>query len=63
MLTAFPKRLDLWDEYSEVRRESLRTGKEREGVERMIPDPPPDTVLRDDQLRLIFTCASRASAG
>ncbi len=42
-----------------LRRENQRRGKEREGVDRMdllTPDPPPDSVVRDDQLRLIFTC-------
>jgi RNA polymerase sigma-70 factor, ECF subfamily len=41
-----------------LRREALRSGKEREGVELMdlgAPDPP-DAVVRDDQLRLLFTC-------
>src|SRR5262249_36539579 len=28
MLEAFPERLDLWDEYAEVRRESFRSGDE-----------------------------------
>lgn len=42
-----------------LRRENQRAGKEREGGNRMElldPDPPPDSVIRDDQLRLIFTC-------
>ena len=42
-----------------LRRENQRRGKEREGADRMdllTPDPPPDSVIRDDQLRLIFTC-------
>ena len=41
-----------------LRREARRSGKEREGVELMdlgAPDPP-DAVVRDDQLRLLFTC-------
>ena len=42
-----------------LRRESRRQDKEREGADRMdllTPDPPPDSVIRDDQLRLIFAC-------
>ena len=42
-----------------LRRENLRAGKEREGTSLMdplTPDPPPESVVRDDQLRLIFTC-------
>jgi RNA polymerase sigma factor (sigma-70 family) len=42
-----------------IRRERLRAGKEQAGTELMElsrPDTPPDSVLRDDLLRLIFTC-------
>ena len=42
-----------------IRRERARTGKEQAGVQLMElgrADDPPDTVLRDDLLRLIFTC-------
>ncbi|WP_051836407.1 RNA polymerase sigma factor [Streptomyces sp. NRRL WC-3742] len=55
--TARHKAIDL------LRRERLRTGKEREGVELMelrAPDPPPESRVRDDQLRLIFTCCHPA---
>ena len=48
-----------------LRREAARAGKEREGVDLMelsAPDPPPDSVVRDDQLRLIFTCCHPALA-
>ena len=43
-----------------VRREGARRDKEREGVELMDlhrPDPLDDSVLADDLLRLLFTCA------
>jgi RNA polymerase sigma-70 factor (ECF subfamily) len=43
-----------------LRREGARRDKEREGAELMDlrrPDPLPDTVLADDLLRLLFTCA------
>ncbi len=46
-----------------LRRERRRTDKEREGVnlmELLTPDPPPESVVRDDQLRLIFTCCHPA---
>jgi RNA polymerase sigma-70 factor (ECF subfamily) len=46
-----------------VRRESARAGKETEAVE--LAGPPPDEppeVLRDDQLRLVFTCCHPALA-
>ena len=41
-----------------VRRESSRTGKEAEAVWLLDtePDQPPDSVVRDDLLRLVFTC-------
>lgn len=48
-----------------IRREQLRAGKERDGSELMelsAPEPPPDSVVRDDQLRLIFTCCHPALA-
>ena len=48
-----------------LRRESARAGKEREAVdlvELYSPDLPPDSVVRDDQLRLIFTCCHPALA-
>ncbi len=51
-----------------VRRESARTGKETEAVALLDPsalgppaDEPPE-VLRDDQLRLVFTCCHPALA-
>ncbi len=48
-----------------LRREAVRVGKEREAADLMelrAPDPPPDSVVRDDQLRLIFTCCHPALA-
>jgi RNA polymerase sigma factor (sigma-70 family) len=42
-----------------LRRERVRTGKEQDGAwmtELARPDLPPDDVVRDDLLRLIFTC-------
>lgn len=42
-----------------VRRESIRTNKERAAVELIglnQPNDPPESVVRDDLLRLIFTC-------
>src|SRR5439155_6249118 len=42
-----------------LRREAARAGKEREGTDLMelsAPDLPPEGTVRDDQLRLIFTC-------
>ncbi len=48
-----------------LRREQARVGKEREGTDLLAltaPDPPPDSVVRDDQLRLIFTCCHPALA-
>ena len=47
-----------------LRREGARAGKEREGMElRDLSDPdPPDSVVRDDRLRLIFTCCHPALA-
>ncbi len=46
-----------------LRRESARTGKEREGgalIGPAEPEPTPDEVVRDDQLRLVFTCCHPA---
>jgi RNA polymerase sigma factor (sigma-70 family) len=56
-LTARNRAVDL------VRRESARTGKEAEAVSLLEPptDEPPE-VLRDDQLRLVFTCCHPALA-
>ena len=57
--TARRKAIDL------VRRERARSGKEQAGVQLMDlsrPDEPPDTVVRDDMLRLIFTCCHPALA-
>lgn len=48
-----------------LRREARRTGKEIEGTRLMelsAPDPPPASVVADDQLRLIFTCCHPALA-
>ncbi|MCW2638766.1 MAG: putative polymerase, sigma-24 subunit, subfamily [Dactylosporangium sp.] len=46
-----------------LRREGARAGKEREAADLMelaTPDLPPDSMVRDDQLRLIFTCCHPA---
>jgi len=46
-----------------LRREGARVDKERDGTELMelsTPDLPPDRVVRDDELRLIFTCCHPA---
>ncbi len=56
-LTARRKAIDI------LRREGARAGKEREGgdlMELYAPDPPPASVVRDDQLRMIFTCCHPA---
>ena len=56
-VTARRKAIDI------LRRENARSGKEREGVDLMelsTPDLPADSVVRDDQLRLIFTGAHPA---
>jgi len=56
-VTARRKAIDI------LRREGARAAKEREGADLMelsTPDLPPDTVVRDDQLRLIFTCCHPA---
>jgi RNA polymerase sigma factor (sigma-70 family) len=58
-LTARRKAIDI------LRREGARAAKEREGADLMelsTPDTPPDSVVRDDQLRLIFTCCHPALA-
>jgi RNA polymerase sigma factor (sigma-70 family) len=56
-LTARNRAVDL------VRRESARTGKEAEAMSLLEPpaDEPPE-MLRDDQLRLVFTCCHPALA-
>jgi RNA polymerase sigma factor (sigma-70 family) len=43
-----------------VRREALRAGKEGEAVSLLDPTPEPAEVVRDDLLRLIFTCCHPA---
>jgi RNA polymerase sigma-70 factor (ECF subfamily) len=46
-----------------LRREAARAGKEREGADLMElskPGLPPESTVRDDQLRLIFTCCHPA---
>jgi RNA polymerase sigma-70 factor, ECF subfamily len=58
-LTARRKAIDI------LRREGARGAKEREGADLMElsrPDLPSDGVVRDDQLRLIFTCCHPALA-
>ena len=45
-----------------LRRESARAGKERDSMDRSLGDPPPDSVVRDDRLRLLFTCCHPALA-
>jgi RNA polymerase sigma factor (sigma-70 family) len=45
-----------------VRREALRAGKEAEAVSLLDPTPEPAEVVRDDLLRLIFTCCHPALA-
>jgi RNA polymerase sigma factor (sigma-70 family) len=56
-LTARRRAVDL------ARREAARTGKEAQAVELLDPaeDEPPE-VVRDDQLRLVFTCCHPALA-
>ncbi|WP_433177829.1 RNA polymerase sigma factor [Actinoallomurus sp. CA-150999] len=39
-----------------IRREARRAGKEAEAVSLIHPDPEPPEVVRDDLLRLVFTC-------
>ncbi|MEV1144689.1 sigma-70 family RNA polymerase sigma factor [Micromonospora sp. NPDC049799] len=43
-----------------LRREALRAGKEAEAVSLLDPDPEPPEVVRDDLLRLVFTCCHPA---
>ncbi len=44
-----------------LRREGARAGKERESMDLSAgADPPPDSVVRDDRLRLLFTCCHPA---
>ena len=43
-----------------VRREALRTGKEAEALSLLDPTPEPAEVVRDDLLRLVFTCCHPA---
>nr|WP_280955934.1 sigma-70 family RNA polymerase sigma factor [Aeromicrobium marinum] len=46
-----------------IRREARRTGKEGDRMELFDPQPdPPASVVRDDQLRLVFTCCHPALA-
>ena len=48
-----------------LRREGARAAKERDGadlVDLTAPDPPPESVVRDDLLRLVFTCCHPALA-
>lgn len=39
-----------------LRREGARAGKERASMDLAVPHLPPDSVVRDDRLRLLFTC-------
>ena len=58
-VTARRKAIDM------LRRESVRTGKERDGtrlIELARPEPTPEPDVHDDQLRLIFTCCHPAIA-
>lgn len=43
-----------------LRRDGARAQKERASVELALPDLPPESVVADDQLRLIFTCCHPA---
>jgi RNA polymerase sigma factor (sigma-70 family) len=43
-----------------VRREAMRAGKEAEAVSLVDPTPEPAEVVRDDLLRLVFTCCHPA---
>jgi RNA polymerase sigma-70 factor (ECF subfamily) len=43
-----------------ARREARRAGKEAEAVSLLDPAPEPDEVVRDDLLRLVFTCCHPA---
>lgn len=54
-LTARRRALDV------LRREAGRDHKELEAMSMVVPaDPPPDSVVRDDLLRLVFTCCHPA---
>ncbi len=56
-VTARRKAIDI------LRREGARANKERGGADLMefsTPDLPPESIVRDDQLRLIFTCCHPA---
>src|SRR6266498_4866728 len=53
-LTAKRRAIDL------VRREARRAGKEAEAVSLLGPVPEPAEVVRDDMLRLVFTCCHPA---
>jgi RNA polymerase sigma factor (sigma-70 family) len=54
-VTARRKALDV------LRREALRSGKQKEAVTMLGPSgPEPDSVVRDDLLRLVFTCCHPA---
>ena len=44
----------------QVRREAQRAGKEVEAVSLLDPTPEPAEIVRDDLLRLIFTCCHPA---
>jgi RNA polymerase sigma factor (sigma-70 family) len=54
MVTAKRRAIDV------IRREAQRSGKEAEAVSLLDPAPEPDEVVRDDLLRLIFTCCHPA---
>lgn len=43
-----------------LRREGARAQKERASMELAVPDMPPDSMVADDRLRLIFTCCHPA---
>ena len=54
-LTARRRALDV------LRREAGRDAKEQEAVSMVVPvEPPPESVVRDDLLRLVFTCCHPA---
>ncbi len=54
-LTARRKALDV------LRREAAREHKQQEAVAMVLPvEPPPESVVRDDLLRLVFTCCHPA---
>jgi RNA polymerase sigma factor (sigma-70 family) len=54
LLTAKRRAIDL------IRREARRAGKEAEAMQLIDPAPEPDDVVRDDLLRLVFTCCHPA---